>query len=78
MNGNHLSWKTRKDNIADKHRDGTHREGNQVPGAKLNPDLVRSIRKDLGSAPQHAIGDKYGVSQMTVSLINQGKIWKHV
>lgn len=40
----HLSWKTRKENMADTVPHGTHKRGERHPLAKLNGDQVREIQ----------------------------------
>lgn len=48
--------------------------------AKLTAQRVGEIRQLLaeGGMSQKRIADLFGVSQMTVSNIKQGKIWRHV
>ena len=50
--------------------------GERAGGAKLTEELVRLIRAAEG--PQHAIGRKFGICQMTVSLVKNRKVWGHV
>lgn len=56
------------------------RDGERDPGthgnAKVDAETVRAIRTAQGSCK--AIGERFGVSPMTVSLIRRRKIWKHI
>jgi hypothetical protein len=48
---------------------------------KLDPDTVRSIRRDWASSPgpnRDALGKKYRVSISTIDAIVKRKIWKDV
>ena len=48
-------------------------------GSKLTNYRVLEIREHIKSRiPQSKIAAKFGICQMTVSLINQGKIWNHI
>lgn len=77
----HLFLGTRAENLQDmrdKGRDviplGTHNGR-----AKLNPSLVRLIRKLANDGISgRAIGRKIGVDNKTVRQVIAGKIWKHV
>ena len=53
-----------------------HAIGSRAGGAKLTDEAVRQIRRERGT--QRAIAARFGVCQMTVSLIKQGKLWRHV
>lgn len=56
-----------------------HGEAN--PANKLTDDLVRQILAVLAKPDppsQKEIGRQFGVSQMTISLLSQGKIWLHI
>lgn len=76
----HLSWKTRKENMADTKIHGTHRFGEQAPGgAKLTTPDVRQIRKLLRrEISQQVIGTMFGVSQGAISRIKRGLLWAHI
>lgn len=74
-----LEWKTCKANIADKHVHGTANIGNRNPNAKLNPKLVRSIRRDYGKgATCYSLAKRHKVSIPTVTAVVKRKTWKHV
>lgn len=40
---------------------------------KLSDDQIAAIRPLLGTMPQHEIGARFGVSQMTISQLSRGK-----
>lgn len=72
----HLSWKTRKENMADCVGHGTHKRGERHPLVKLNADQVRQIRALRGAMSQTAIGARFGVTQSLVGMIQRRTIWK--
>jgi hypothetical protein len=76
VNPAHLRVGTNDDNVMDRHERNrwASMPGDKNPNAKLTWDEVRKIRADNRS--QSKIGDVFGVSQITVSLIKRGKIWK--
>ena len=69
----HLSWKTPKENTADKATHGTRQTGERNPLAKLTEDAVTAIRADYDS--QQKIAEKYGVTQTTISCVKRGSTW---
>jgi hypothetical protein len=74
----HLSWKTPKDNQADRLEHGTNLAGSSHPMAKLNDDDVRKIRS-LGNVFTHrALGKMFGVCRVTIGNILLGKNWSSV
>lgn len=72
VNPAHLFLGTARDNNADKVRKGRE----TAPHAKLTSTMVVEIRDARGSASQRVIGERFGVSQSTVSLIHAGLIWR--
>lgn len=76
VNPLHLRWATRKENCADKHRDGTHFAGERNPKAKLTEPEVLKILQDQRS--QRKIAADYGVSQMAISCIKTKRCWSHL
>jgi hypothetical protein len=74
----HLFLGTRKQNTRDSISKGRFRRavGEQINTAKLTPAKVRQIRKASGT--NVALGKKYEVSDVTISYIRLGQIWKHV
>lgn len=74
----HLSWKTRKENEADKVLHGTVAAGDRNGMAKLTAIDVATIRGLLGHATQRAIANQFGVHQSTVAAIKSGEKWKGI
>lgn len=75
---NHLSWKTPKENAADKIAHGTDPRGERGPRAKLTEAQVREIRSLLGTASHRVIGEKFGVKHQTIWGISAGRHWAHI
>lgn len=75
VNPNHLVWKTREENQADRILHGTHNRGSQHPLAKLTEHDVLEIRALQNKSSQSEIGKKFGISQPLVSAIHQRKRW---
>jgi len=72
----HLSWKTRRENEADKLIHGTHQFGENNPMAKLTEVDVRSIRLD---PRRHAeIARQFGITYSNVSAIKRRASWGHI
>lgn len=74
----HLRWADRKEQAADKERDGTTLRGDLHGRAKLTADQVREIRVRYarGGTTQGALGEAYGVQQAAVSKIVLGRKWR--
>jgi hypothetical protein len=69
---NNLTWKTRSENMRDKHRHGTSR-------AKLTEDGVREIRRRRAKgATLTELSDVFGVTVPNISSIVHRRTWKHV
>lgn len=78
----HLFLGSVRDNNTDrarKDRNG-YQDGTENPNAKLTEGEVREIRGTYASEQisQRALASRYGISQMTISLIVNGKRWQHV
>ncbi len=65
-------WATRKEQ-ANNRRDGYHARGEQSHSSKLTAHEVEEIRRS--SLSQRALGNKYGVSHVTVGDILRGATW---
>jgi len=77
VNPTHLLGGTTLDNVRDKMARGRFvvSRGN----AKLTEANVRSIRERLATGETHeSIAQSYGVSRPAISLIHEGRNWKHV
>jgi len=75
MNPRHLSWKTPKENEADKIAHGTLRKGTSINTNKLTEDQVREIRALRGVISGVAIAKRYGITAANVSSIQTRKNW---
>lgn len=74
----HLSWKTHRENMADKILHGTSNRGSRNGLAKLNEHQVRRIKRRKGRDTTIALAKKYGVSSASISQIFTGKAWAWV
>ena len=72
-NPKHLSWKTSKENNADKLRDGTDNRGEKHHGAKLTEPEVLAIYRS--SESRSVLAKKHGATQAQISRIKTGKRW---
>jgi hypothetical protein len=73
-----LAWGTRRDNVHDAIRHGTHRRGQDAGAAKLNNEDVEVIRYLLKrGASCYAIARVFSVVQSTISDIRDGHTWSH-
>lgn len=75
VNPRHLSWKTPKENSADKLLHGTLLRGSDCPGAILSEDDVRAIRSLRGIRTEPSLAKQYGVTRSTIASIMQGRTW---
>lgn len=75
VNPNHLSWKTPKDNTADKFRHGTVARGEQIVASKLTEAQVKEIRSLKGVKNQYELAEQFGVRQQTISRIHSRARW---
>lgn len=71
-----LSYKTRKENLADQLRHGTRLHGEKRWNAKLSADEVLQIvkRRKMGERP-HDLAEEFGVNQSQICHIMSGKCW---
>lgn len=78
INPKHLSWKTPKENQADRLLHGTDARGENNANAKLPDDVIPLIREELArGTKQRVLAERYGVHQTLISQINTGKIWNY-
>ncbi len=75
----HLSWKTRKENLADCVIHGTSNRGSNHPGAKLNECDIGNIRQlfasGLGAVP---IATFFDVTRHQIGRIVRRQAWGHI
>lgn len=75
VNGSHLSWKTRAENIMDMVEHGTIRRGAKNPSSRLTSDEVIKIR-ELGKAEHYSkIAPLYGVAPSTIWSVLTRRSW---
>lgn len=72
---NHLSWKTKAENEADKVLHGTVLRGNLNPASKLTREDVGRIRLLIPHHTQTFLAKKFGVSRQQISRIARGERW---
>jgi len=71
-----LSWKTSKENEADKRRHGLALLGERHHQHKLTEDQVIAIRSSDESGA--SLAHKYGVTSATISCVRLRKSWRHL
>ena len=71
----HLSWKTRKENQADRLAHGTHSRGERSCRAKLTDEQAREILSLKGRVSSQELSRRFGVKSNTISQIHTGKTW---
>lgn len=71
----HLSWKTPKENQADRLEHGTHNRGERCGSAKLTEDAVRTILSLKGVETQVSLAERFGVAPSTIRSIHTGRNW---
>lgn len=76
INPNHLSWKTPKENTADRKLHGTENIGERNGRSKLTLADVAKIREAKGKKYLAVLAKEFGISRAQVSLILSGKSWK--
>ena len=82
VNPDHLHIGSRSDNTQDMLEKGrsNRAKGEQSGAAVLTEKQVLAIRKEyeVGNVTQVELGDKYGVTQDSISDITRRKSWKHI
>jgi hypothetical protein len=71
-----LRWGSAADNAADRTVHGTQLVGGRNPHAKLTEEDVREILASVET--QQTLADRFGVTQVCISLIRRGKNWRHL
>lgn len=77
VNPRHLSWKTQKQNEADKLIHGTATRGVRSGAAKLTAEDVVAIRGATG-VTQKALAERYGVSRGHIAALRSGRFWPDI
>lgn len=75
INPNHLSWKTPKQNQADRILHDTHKRGERSHLAKLTEDQAREALRLKGLVSQEEIAASFNVSRGAISHIHRGNSW---
>lgn len=70
----HLSWKTYRQNLLDRRKDGTLTKKRWTRYGTLTDDQVRKICSLKGEKNQREIGAMFGISYQHVSVIQNGKL----
>lgn len=75
VNRKHLRWDTKRNNMADKKRHGTHREGEAV---KHKVKLTKEQAAYVLASKERGIdlAARFGVSQTAICSIRKGRNWK--
>ena len=80
VNPDHLFLGTHQDNMDDMCKKGRHvtnpLKGELAVNSKLTSDQVKSIKTD--ARLQRIIAAQYGVHQVLISRIKNGKAWAHI
>lgn len=71
----HLSWKTPRQNHADKVAHDTHNRGERQWNSKLTETAVAEIRSLQGNMMRRDIAEMFGVSPGAITDIWRGKNW---
>lgn len=79
VNPNHLFVGTIRDNLIDMKNKDRHLRGERNTQSKLTEsDVIKMYQMRFAGKSTYAIADTFGVGQMTVWRIVNGKRWKHV
>lgn len=74
----HLSWRTPKENCADKTRHGTQSIGSKNPASKLVEDDIPKIRELLKSSTIEGVAKIFDVCPSNIWKIKSKVAWRHV
>lgn len=75
VNPNHLSWKTKSENLLDCRQHGTQARSHAGRYGRLNHAKAAEIRALQGVALQREVAEQFAVSESTVSDIWTGRTW---
>lgn len=73
-----LSYGTRKQNLADRDRDGTSQKGERGPTAKLSAEQVKEIRSLRRTHTLKMLAEIYGVGLTNISAICRRITWTEI
>lgn len=78
-NPRHAYWGTQPENCDDMSQRGRRIKGSRHPSAKLTEADIPIIRQRLAAGElQRVIGAEFGVHQVVIGKIANGKTWRHV
>jgi ribosomal protein L24E len=75
INPRHLAWKTHSQNMLDKRENGTASRNGCGQKGKLTVKQAAAILRLKGKKTQHAIAEKFGITESSVRNIHTGKTW---
>lgn len=74
-----LEWCTRRQNVDHAMKSGLIAKGERVGTSKLNNHSILAIKNLIKDGHSHVyVSRLFGVSRATISLIHEGKTWKHL
>lgn len=75
-NPSHLREGSRKENMRDKIKDGTHKRGSGIGNSRLTERDVHNIRKRIAAGEgNRSIAADYNIHHASISCIRVGKSW---
>jgi hypothetical protein len=80
INPHHLSWKTSKENNADKLKHGTYNGGTKHCFAKLTEEDVRTIRREAvrRKVTFGQLAERFGMSAEAIGRVYRRQTYKNV
>lgn len=77
VNPKHLSWKTPRENLLDRRKDGALTRKRWNNKGTLTPAQVLKIKSLKGKKNQREIGAMFGISYQHVSVVQNNKLRRH-
>lgn len=75
VNPRHLIWKSRRDNLADKLKHGTHNRGSQHYAAKLTKNDVLYIRSEGLVVSNSKLANLFNVTPSAIAEVKNRRAW---
>ncbi len=76
INPRHLSWKTPKENQADRRLHGTYLAGDRISWSHLTNEQAKEIRMMKGAIKNKEMAEAYGVSISTIYSVLSNRTYK--